>query len=102
MAPRYNFYKKLRIFTGFLFLVLLKPVKMVGTHWLHGNDSILTAAILRAWCTFQIFGGCHGPKTGVAVTTVSNSLILEGLVTKVLKNGNKRLGGGGEGGWRGV
>ena len=40
-------------------------------------------------CTFQILGGCQGRSTGVAVTTVSNSLILGGWVTKVLKNGDK-------------
>ena len=45
------------------------------------------------------FGGCQGRRTGVAVTAVSNSLILEGWVTKVLKNGYKKWGGGGgEGG----
>ena len=31
----------------------------------------------------------------MAVTAVSNSLILGGWVTKVLKNGDKKLGGGG-------
>ena len=36
------------------------------------------------------FGGCQGQKTGVGVTTVSNSLILGGWVTKVLKNGDKK------------
>ena len=40
--------------------------------------------------TFQILGGCHGRRTGVGVTTVSNSLILGGWVTKVLKNGDKK------------
>ena len=50
-----------------------------------------------AWCTFQILGGCQGRRTGVGVTTVSNSLILGGWVTKVLKNGDKKLGGGGVG-----
>ena len=39
--------------------------------------------------TFQNLGGCQGRRTGVAVTTVSNSLILGGWVTKVLKNGDK-------------
>ena len=43
------------------------------------------------------FGGCQGQRTGVGVTTVSNSLILGGWVTKVLKNGDKKLGGGGGG-----
>ena len=32
----------------------------------------------------------------MGVTTVSNSLILGGWVTKGLKNGDKRWGGGGE------
>ena len=36
------------------------------------------------------FGGCQGWRTGVGVTTVSNSLILGGRVTKVLKNGNEK------------
>ena len=39
-------------------------------------------------------GGCQGRRIGVAVTTVSNSLILAGWVTKVLKNGNKNKGAG--------
>ena len=34
----------------------------------------------------------------MGVTTVSNSLILGGWVTKVLKNGDKNGGGGG---WKG-
>ena len=38
------------------------------------------------------FGGCLGRRTGVGVTTVSNSLILGGWVTKVLKNGDKNRG----------
>ena len=41
-------------------------------------------------CTFQILGGCQGRRTGVGVTTVSNSLILGGWMTKVLKNGDKK------------
>ena len=41
-------------------------------------------------CTFQILGGCQGRRTEVGVTTVSNSLILGGWVTKVLKNGDKK------------
>ena len=36
------------------------------------------------------FWGCQGRRTGVAVTTVPNSLILGGWVTKILKNGNKK------------
>ena len=36
------------------------------------------------------FGGCQGRRTGVGVTTVSNSLILGGWVTKVLKNGDEK------------
>ena len=38
------------------------------------------------------FGGCQGRRTGMAVTTVSISLILGGWVTKVLKNGDKSRG----------
>ena len=41
-------------------------------------------------CTFQISGGFQGRRTGVGVTTVSNSLILGGWVTKVLRNGDKK------------
>ena len=40
-------------------------------------------------------GVCQGRRTRVGVTTVSSSLILGGWVTKVLKNGDKRWGGGG-------
>ena len=49
----------------------------------------------------QILGGCQGRRTGVGVgvTTVSNSLILGGWVTKVLKNSDKNGGGGGVEGW---
>ena len=46
-------------------------------------------------CMFQILGGCQGRRTGVGVTTVANSLILGGWVTKVLKNCDKNGGGGG-------
>ena len=35
-----------------------------------------------------------GSEERGGVTTVSNSLILGGWVTKVLKNGNEKLGGG--------
>ena len=41
-------------------------------------------------CTFQFLGGCQGRRTGVEVTTVSNSLILGGWVTKVLKNDDEK------------
>ena len=44
------------------------------------------------------FWGCQGRKTEVAVTTVPNSLILGGWVTKVLKNGEKNRGKGWKGG----
>ena len=44
------------------------------------------------------FGGLSRSETGVAVTTVSNSLLLGGWVTKVLKNGDKNWGVGGWGG----
>ena len=36
---------------------------------------------------------------GVTVKAVSNSLILGGWVTNVLKNGDKKWGGGGVEGW---
>ena len=42
-----------------------------------------------------IFVGCRGRRTEVGVTTVSNSLILGGWVTKVSKNGNEKWEGGG-------
>ena len=51
-----------------------------------------------ACCTFQILGGCQGRRTGVGVTTVSNSLILGGWVTNVLRMATKMGGGGG---WKG-
>ena len=43
-------------------------------------------------CTFQILRSCQGRRTGVGVgvTTVYNSLILGGWVTKVLKNSDKK------------
>ena len=44
------------------------------------------------------FGGCQSRRTGVRVTTVSNSLILGGRVTKVLKNSEEKWGGGWKGG----
>ena len=44
----------------------------------------------------ELYWGCQGRRTGVGVTTVSNSLILGGWVTKVLKNGDKKIGG-----WKG-
>ena len=43
----------------------------------------------RCGYTFQILGSCQGRRTEVAVTTVSNSLILGGWVRTVLKNGDK-------------
>ena len=43
----------------------------------------------------NFLGGCQGRRTGVGVTTVPNSLTLGGWVTKVLKNGDEKLGEGG-------
>ena len=40
------------------------------------------------------FVGCQGRRIGVGVTTVSNSLILGGWVTNVLKNDDKNKGEG--------
>ena len=57
-----------------------------GVHW--PNNYIGPDSMTR--CTFQILGGCQGRRTGVGVTTVSNSLILGGWVIKVFKNGNKK------------
>ena len=51
-------------------------------------DFFVKYSVIR--CTFQILEGCQGRRTGVAVTTVSNSLILGGWVTKALKNGEKK------------
>ena len=45
-------------------------------------------------CTFQILGNLSGSEDRGGVTTVSNSLILGGWVTKVLKNCDKKIGGG--------
>ena len=63
----------------------------------------LKTASCSTWATSACskFWGCQGPRTGLGVTTVSNSLILGGWVTKVLKNGEEKWGGGGQkGGWQ--
>ena len=52
--------------------------------------NILTYVIESSLVHVPNFGGCQGRRTGVGVTTVSNSLILGGWVTKVLKNGDKK------------
>ena len=44
------------------------------------------------------FWGLSGSEDRDGVTTVSNSLILGGWVTKILKNGDKKWGGGWKGG----
>ena len=44
-------------------------------------------------------GGYQGQRTGVAVTTVSNALILGGWVTKNLREWRQKIGGGGVEGW---
>ena len=61
-----------------------------GVHIARHIVEKITAFCLVTLCTFQILGGCQGRRTGVGVTTVSNSLILGGWVTKVLKNGDKK------------
>ena len=61
-------------------MVELMKSRLHGSHDNHSTTK----------CTFQILGGCQGRRTGVGVTTVSNSLILGGWVTKVLKNGDKK------------
>ena len=50
---------------------------------------------IEPWCTFQSLGegGLSGSEDRGGVTTVSNSLILGGWVTKVLKNGSKKYEG---------
>ena len=65
----------------------LQKLKMVVRIVLYGW--LLANQIARR-CTFQILGGSQGRRTGVGVTTVSNSLILGGWVTKVLKNDDKK------------
>ena len=40
------------------------------------RSNYITMTKSQGWCTFQILGGCQGRRTGVEVTTVSNSLIL--------------------------
>ena len=53
------------------------------------------------FCCFFLGGGeDQGRRTGVAVTPVSNSSVLGGWVTKVLKRMVTKIGGGG-GGWKG-
>ena len=47
---------------------------------------------------FFFFGGYQGHRTGVGVTTVSNSLILGGWATKVYRIPKKI--GGWKGGWQ--
>ena len=53
-------------------------------------NSAMQQYFLVTGCTFQFLGGCQGQRTGVGVTTVSNSLILGGWVTKVLKNDDEK------------
>ena len=62
--------------------------RLLNIPWLF--SFLLEQESLQTSCTFQILGGCQDWRTGVGVTTVSNSLILGGWVTKVLKNGDKK------------
>ena len=55
-----------------------------------GPSILVVAALVHV----PIFGELQGRRTGVGVTTVSNSLILGGWVTKVLKNDDQKQGGG--------
>ena len=48
--------------------------------------------IIRLLVHVPNFGGLSGSEDRGGVTTVSNSLILGGWVTKVLKNGDKNRG----------
>ena len=63
-------------------------------HWVVSN---ITGKLV--WCTFQIWG-LSGSEDRGGVTTVTNSLILRGWVTKVLGNGDEKWGAGGAGGGR--
>ena len=72
---------------------------MIFTSVLSGLMDFSDTVMWRSRCTFQILGGCQGRRTGVGVTTVSNSLMFGGWVTKVLKNGDEKWGGRG---WKGV
>ena len=55
--------------------------------------TLLTVEIRWRYLSYISYGQpicyCQGRRTGVAVTIVSNSLVLGGWVTKVLKNGDK-------------
>ena len=66
--------------------------KIQGNNYHHGNcgPSLTSKTSWVPLCTFQFLGGCQGRRTGVGVTTVSNSLILGEWVTKVLKNDDER------------
>ena len=61
-----------------------------GPVWREQCDHALSAHS-KFWGVVRVGG------QGWGVTTVSNSLILGGWVTKVLKNGDKSRGGGGVG-----
>ena len=62
-----------------------------------GKSKILDQIFVKVHVP-NFFGGCQGRRTGVAVTTVFNSLISGRWVTNVLKNGDKNGGGGRKGG----
>ena len=91
-------------FFHFVLILLLKsgkvtkvPVKKLSTseviskkpHWGGGGVELPQCLWVSACSKFW---GLSGLEDGVAVTTVSNSLILGGWVTKVLKNGDKNRG----------
>ena len=63
---------------------LLKHRNFDFAHFLRGGVTV--SARSKFW------GGCQGRRTGVGVTTVSNSLILGGWVTKALNYGDKNRG----------
>ena len=58
------------------------------------RKSVISSVLVAVKYTLRVhvpdFWGCLGRRTGVAVTAVSNSLILGGWVTKVFKNGDKK------------
>ena len=48
-------------------MVLLKPVKTALTLWLHGNDSVLRAAIFLALAGMPYkYNQCHTTLTGLS------------------------------------
>ena len=70
-------------------LFWLKIGRCWGRYWLKAWLPLYLPQYLSGQCMFQILEGCHGQRTGVAMTKAFTSLILGWWVTKVLKNGDK-------------